>query len=198
MLSTRKDFAASTVNQLIALAKASPGVLTGGSSGSGGSSHFALELFNQAASVEIRHIPYKGAAPALADVAGGQISLIFTTPVSIFALLEANKLKVLGFSSQARLAAFPEVPTMAEQGLRDFNEKIWFGMSVPAATDRAIVSKLNRDFNDILQRSDIKERFTALGLEIDGGSPEYFSSVIDADIDRLSQLVKTTNIRTTP
>jgi tripartite-type tricarboxylate transporter receptor subunit TctC len=198
MLSTRKDFSASTVNQLIVLAKANPGVLTGGSSGSGGSSHFALELFNQAANLEIRHIPYKGAAPALADVAGGQISLIFTTPASIFALLEANKLKVLGVSSQTRLAAFPEVPTMVEQGLRDFNEKIWFGVSVPAATDRAIVSKLNRDFNDILQRSDIKERFTALGLEIDGGSPEYFSSVIDADIDRLSQLVKTTNIRTTP
>jgi tripartite-type tricarboxylate transporter receptor subunit TctC len=69
---------------------------------------------------------------------------------------------------------------------------------VPAATDRAIVSKLNRDFNDILQRSDIKERFTALGLEIDGGSPDYFSSVINADIERLSQLVKATNIRTTP
>ncbi len=198
MLSTRKDFSASTVNQLIALAKASPGALTGGSSGSGGSSHFALELFNRAASVEIRHIPYKGAAPALADVVGGQISLIFTTPASIFALLEANKLKVLGVSSQNRLTAFPDVPTMAEQGMPDFNEKIWFGVSVPAATHHSIVSKLNLAFNDILQRPDIKERFTALGLEIDGGSPEYFSSVINADIERLSQLVKVTNIRTTP
>ena len=198
MLSTRADFAASTVAELIALAKASPGVLTGGSSGSGGSSHFALELFNRAASVEIRHIPYKGAAPAVADVVGGQISLIFTTPASIFALLDANKLKVLGVSSQVRLAAFPNIPTMAEQGVRDFNDKIWFGVSVPAATSRSIISKLNLDFNDILQRADIKERFTVLGLETDGGSPEYFSSVIDSDIERLSQLVKAVNIRTTP
>ena len=198
MLSTRQDFAASTVTELIALAKASPGVLTGGSSGSGGSSHFALELFNRAASVEIRHIPYKGAAPAVADVVGGQISLIFTTPASIFALLDANKLKVLGVSSQVRLAAFPNIPTMAEQGVRDFNDKIWFGVSVPAATLPSIISKLNLDFNEILQRVDIKERFTALGLEIDGGSPEYFSSVIDADIERLSQLVETANIRTAP
>ncbi len=198
MLSTRKDFSASTVNQLIALAKASPGALTGGSSGSGGSSHFALELFNRAASIEIRHIPYKGAAPAVADVVGGQISLIFTTPASIFALLEANKLKVLGVSSQSRLAAFPDIPTMAEQGVRDFNEKIWFGVSAPVATPHSIVNKLNLDFNEILKRTDIKQRFTALGLEIDGGSPEYFSSVINTDIERLSQLVKVTNIRTAP
>ncbi len=198
MLSTRKDFSASTVTDLIALAKAKPGELTGGSSGAGGSSHFALELFNRAADVEIRHIPYKGAAPALADVVGGQISLIFTTPVSIFALLDANKLKVLGVSSQRRLAAFPNVPTMAEQGVRDFNDKIWFGVSVPAATPDSIVHKLNRDFNHILQASDIKERFTALGLEIDGGSPEDFSAMINADIERLRQLVKTENIKTSP
>ncbi|MEI8401418.1 MAG: tripartite tricarboxylate transporter substrate binding protein [Alcaligenaceae bacterium] len=196
MLSTRQDFAASTVAELIALAKASPGVLTGGSSGSGGSSHFALELFNRAASVEIRHIPYKGAAPAVADVVGGQISLIFTTPASIFALLEANKLKVLGVSSQTRLTAFPSIPTMAEQGVRDFNDNIWFGMSVPAATPHSIISKLNFDFNDILQRTDTTERFTSLGLEIAGGSSEHFSNLINADIERLSQLVKAANIRT--
>ena len=198
MLSTRKDFSASTVSDLIALAKANPGELTGGSSGSGGSSHFALELFNRAAKVEIRHIPYKGAAPALADVVGGQISLIFTTPASIFALLDANKLKVLGVSSQTRLAAFPNIPTMAEQGVRDFNDKIWFGVSVPAATPNPIVQKLNRDFNHILQGSDIKERFTALGLEIEGGSPESFSDMINADIERLRQLVKAENIGVSP
>ena len=198
MLSTRKDFSASTVSELIALAKANPGVLTAGSSGSGGSSHFALELFNRAADIEVRHIPYKGAAPAVADVVGGQISLIFTTPASIFAFLEANKLKVLGVSSQKRLGAFPDIPTMAEQGVRDFNEKIWFGVSAPVATPQSIVNKLNLDFNELLQRADIKERFRTLGLEIDGGSPEYFSSVIEADIERLSQLVNIANIRTTP
>lgn len=198
MLSTRQDFAASNVKQLIALAKANPGVLTGGSSGSGGSSHFALELFNRAASVEIRHIPYKGAAPAVADVASGQISLIFTTPASIFALLEANKLKVLGVSSQTRLAAFPNVPTMVEQGVHDFNDKIWFGVSVPGATPQAIVNKLNVDFNDILRGSDMKERFTALGLEVEGGSPEEFSNTINADIERLTQLVKTIKIEARP
>jgi hypothetical protein len=131
-------------------------------------------------------------------VVGGQISLIFTTPASIFAFLEANKLKVLGVSSQKRLGAFPDIPTMAEQGVRDFNEKIWFGVSAPVATPQSIVNKLNLDFNELLQRADIKERFRTLGLEIDGGSPEYFSSVIEADIERLSQLVNIANIRTTP
>ena len=87
---------------------------------------------------------------------------------------------------------------MAEQGVRDFNDKIWFGVSVPAATPHSVLSKLNLDLNDILQRADTKERFTALGLESEGGSPEHFSAMIGADIERLSQLVKTANIRTTP
>ena len=196
MLSVRQDFPATSVNELIAIAKATPGLLTGGSSGAGGSSHFALELFNLSAGVEIRHIPYKGAAPAVSDVVGRQITLIFTTPASIFALLEANKLKMLGVSSATRLAAFPNVPTMIEQGVRDFNDKIWFGASVPAATPPNIVIKLNHDLQDILQMQDIKERFIALGLETEGGSPEKFTQLIQADIKRLRQLVKTANIKT--
>jgi tripartite-type tricarboxylate transporter receptor subunit TctC len=198
MLSTRRDFSASTVAELIAMARAYPGQLTGGSSGSGGSSHFALERFTRATSVEIRHIPYKGAAPAVADVASGQISLIFTTPASIFALLEANKLKVLGVSSQTRLAAFPNVPTMAEQGVRDFDDTIWFGVSVPATTPPSIIHKLNVAFNTILRSPEIKERFINLGLEIEGGSPEKFSALINTEIERLSELVKSANIAISP
>jgi tripartite-type tricarboxylate transporter receptor subunit TctC len=196
MLSVRQDFPANSVNELIAIAKATPGLLTGGSSGAGGSSHFALELFNLSAGIEIRHIPYKGAAPAVSDVVGRQITLIFTTPASIFALLEANKLKVLGVSSATRIAAFPDIPTMIEQGVRDFNDQIWFGASVPAATPTAIVTKLNQDLNDVLHMQDIKERFTALGLETEGGSSEKFTQLIQADIKRLRQLVKTANIKT--
>ena len=196
MLSVRQDFPANSVNELIAIAQATPGLLTGGSSGAGGSSHFALELFNLSAGVEIRHIPYKGAAPAVSDVVGRQITLIFTTPASIFALLEANKLKVLGVSSATRLAAFPDIPTMIEQGVRDFNDKIWFGASAPAATPTTIVSKLNQDLNDVLHMQDIKERFTALGLETEGGGSEKFTQLIQADIKRLRQLVKTANIKT--
>jgi tripartite-type tricarboxylate transporter receptor subunit TctC len=196
MLSVRQDFPATSVNELIAIAKATPGLLTGGSSGAGGSSHFALELFNLSAGVEIRHIPYKGAAPAVSDVVGRQISLIFTTPASIFALLEANKLKVLGVSSATRLSAFPAIPTMIEQGVHDFNDKIWFGASVPAATPATIIIKLNHDLQDILQMQDIKERFIALGLETEGGSSEKFTQLIQADIKRLRQLAKTANIKT--
>ena len=87
---------------------------------------------------------------------------------------------------------------MVEQGVHDFNDKIWFGVSVPAATPQAIVNKLNVDFNDILRGSDMKERFTALGLEVEGGSPEEFSNTINADIERLTQLVKTIKIEARP
>ncbi len=195
MLSTSATFPAATLGDLIALAKAEPGKLTGGSSGAGGSSHFALELFKQAAQVDIRHIPYKGAAPAINDLIGDQISMVFTTPASVHALLQSGKLKALGVAGGKRLTGYPDVPTMAEQELAGFEDKIWFGVSVPVGTPREIVLKINRALQQALQLPDIQSRFTALGLETEGGSPERFSAEIKQDTARLRELIKTANIR---
>jgi tripartite-type tricarboxylate transporter receptor subunit TctC len=196
MLSTNVNFPASNLQELLALARAKPGQLTGGSSGNGGSSHLALELFKLSANVDIRHIPYKGAAPAINDLAGGQISMVFTTPASVHALLEAGKFKAIAISATTRNPSFPDVPTMAEQGLSDFNDRIWFGVSAPAGTPRTVVMKINQDLNDVIRSPDIQAKFKSLGLDVDGGSPEYFSQEIARDIERLSQLIKKSNIET--
>lgn len=140
-------------------------------------------------------MPYKGAAPAITDMIGGQVSLIFATPVTAQALVKAGKLKALGVAGNKRLAIYPEVPTIAEQGLAGFDLLIWFGVSAPASTPRAVVFKLNRDVQQLLQAPDVRERFAALGLEPQGGSPEHFGAVIKEDIERWSKVVKAANVR---
>lgn len=194
MLSTSAKFPAASVREIIAMAKANPGELTGGSSGTGGSSHLALELFKLLAGVDIRHIPYKGAAPAINDLTGGQISMIFTTPASVHTLLQAGRLKAIAVAGEKRLPSYPDMPTMAEQGLKGFDDKIWFGVSVPAGTPRFIILKINRDLQQVLLLPDVRARFTALGLEPDGGSPEHFSTAIKEDTERVRELIKRANI----
>jgi tripartite-type tricarboxylate transporter receptor subunit TctC len=165
MLVTSASFPASSVKQVIAMSKAKPGQLSGGSSGTGGSSHLALELFKMLAGVDILHVAYKGAAPGIADIIGGQVSLIFTTPVTAQPLIQSGKLKTIAVAGNKRLDIYPDVPTTAEQGLAGFDVQIWFGVSVPAGTPRAVVLKLNRDLQQTLQMAEVKERFAALGLE---------------------------------
>ncbi|MBC7779864.1 MAG: tripartite tricarboxylate transporter substrate binding protein [Proteobacteria bacterium] len=195
MLVTNATFPVAGVKDVIALAKAKPGQLSGGSSGTGGSSHLALELFKLLAGVDILHVPYKGAAPAIADMIGGQVSLIFVTPVTAQPLIQGGKLRALGVAGNARLAIYPEVRTLAEQGLPGFDVLIWFGVSVPAGTPRPVVLKLNRDLQQTLQSADVRERFAALGFEPQGGSPERFAALMKEDTERWSKVVKAANVR---
>ncbi len=195
MLVTSAALPASGVKDVIALAKTKPGQLSGGSSGTGGSSHLALELFKMLAGVDILHVPYKGAAPAISDMIGGQVSLIFSTPVTAQPLIQGGKLKALGVAGDKRLAIYPEVRTIAEQGLSGFDVLIWFGVSVPAGTPRPIVLKLNRDLQQTLQSADVKERFAALGFDPQGGSPERFAALMKDDTERWRKVVKAANVR---
>jgi tripartite-type tricarboxylate transporter receptor subunit TctC len=196
MLVTSASFPAANVKELIAMAKAKPGQLSGGSSGAGGSSHLALELFKMLTGTEILHVAYKGAAPAIADIIGGQVSLIFTTPVTAHPLIQAGKLKTIAVAGNKRLSLYPDVPTTAEQGLAGFDVQIWFGVSAPARTSRPVVLKLNRDLQQMLQTPEIRERFAALGLEAEGGGPERFATLISEDIERWRKVVKAGNVRT--
>ena len=190
MLVTSATFPATGVEDVIAMAKAKPGQLSGGSSGTGGSSHLALELFKMLAGVDIVHIPYKGAALAITDMIGGRVSLIFTTSVTAQPLIKGGKLKTLAIAGDKRLELYPNVPTTVEQGLKGFDVLIWFGVSVPARTPRPVVLKLNRDLQELLKLANVKERFAALGLDPQGGSPERFANIIREDIERWSKVVK--------
>ena len=194
MLLTSATFPASSMKELIAQAKAKPGQLSGGSSGTGGSSHLALELFKMLTATNILHVPYKGAAPAITDMIGGQVTMIFTTPVTAQPLIRAGKIKSLAVAGNKRLDIFPDVMTTAEQGLEGYDVNIWFGVSAPAGTPRSLVLRLNRDLNATLAAADVKERFAALGLERKGSTPEEFEKVIREDIERWSKVVKAANI----
>ena len=165
-------------------------------SGAGGSSHLALELFKMLAGVDILHVAYKGAAPAIADIIGGQVTLIFTTPVTAQPLIQAGKLKTIAVAGKKRLQLYPDVPTTEEQGLPGFDVIIWFGASVPARTPRPIVLKLNRDLQQVLQSLEVRERFAALGLEPEGGGAERFTALIKEDTERWRKVVKAANVRT--
>jgi tripartite-type tricarboxylate transporter receptor subunit TctC len=194
-LVTSAGFPANGVKDIITMAKARPGQLSAGSSGTGGSSHLALEFFKMLAGVDILHIPYKGASPAIVDMMAGQSQLIFTTSATAAPLVSAGKLKVLATAGDKRLGLYPTVPTTTEQGLPGYDVLIWFGVSVPAATPRNAVLKLNSGFQKALESPEIKERFALLGLEPQGGSPERFAKFLVEEVDRWSKVVKAANVR---
>jgi len=194
MLVTSATFPAATMKELIAMAKTKPGTLSGGSSGPGGSSHLALELFKLLTGTDILHVPYKGAAPAITDMIGGQVSMIFTTPVTAQPLIKAGKLKALAVAGNKRLAILPDVPSTAEQGLAGYDVNIWFGVSAPAGTPRPLILKLNEEMRRAIALPDVKERFASLGLEPQTSTPEEFDSVIREDIERWTRVVKAANI----
>ena len=156
---------AKTAQELIAHAKAQPGRLAFASSGSGASSHLAGVLFNMKAGTDIQHIPYKGTGPALNDLLGGQVQMSFTDVLTALPHIQAGKLRVLGVTSIARSRALPDVPTLAEQGLKDFDASVFFGIVVPAGTPQAVVTRLNAAYTQVLQQSDVKDRLTKQGLE---------------------------------
>ncbi|WP_342128724.1 Bug family tripartite tricarboxylate transporter substrate binding protein [Hydrogenophaga sp. OTU3427] len=156
---------AKTMKELIALAKAQPGKLSFASSGSGASSHLAGVLFNMRAGTEITHIPYKGTGPALNDLLGGQVQMAFTDVLTALPHIQAGKLRVLGVTSAQRSRALPDVPTLVEQGLKDFDASVFFGIVVPAGTPQAVVSQLNAAFAQVIQQPEVRDRLAKQGLE---------------------------------
>jgi tripartite-type tricarboxylate transporter receptor subunit TctC len=158
------------VQELIAYAKAHPGKLSFASSGNGASSHLAGALFNMRAGTDIQHIPYKGTGPALNDLLGGQVSMSFTDVLTALPHIQAGKLRVLGVTSLERSVALPDVPTLSEQGLKDFDASVFFGIVVPAATPRSTIDQLNAAFARVLADPDVKGRLEKQGLQ---APPQY-------------------------
>ncbi len=176
--------------ELFEYLKANPGKANWGSSGTGSSLHIGLALFQAATGVNVTHVPYKGSAPALTDVVGGQIQLMHTTTVSAEAQIRAGRVRVIGVANAKRLTLLPDVPTLAEGGINDAEALVWFGMAAPAKTPRAIIDKLNAESNRILALPDVKRRLDELGLEVQGGSPEQFAAFVRKEAERIGRLIK--------
>jgi tripartite-type tricarboxylate transporter receptor subunit TctC len=183
-------FPSNDMKELIAYAKANPGKVTWGSSGSGSNPHAALEQLKAATGVNITHVPYKGTAPALTDTVSGQIDGLYTTTISAESMIKNGRVKVLGVASPKRAAVIPNVATFAEQGIKGADNLLWIGLVTTAKVPHAIIEKLNREVNRILQLPDVKQRFEQLGIDVEGGTPEHFDKFIRAQAESLRALIK--------
>lgn len=175
------DLPVKSVAELIAYAKAHPGKLSFGSIGSGSSLHLTGEMFKARTGVDMLHVPYKGSVPAVTDLLGGQIQLIFDAGTSSLPLVRSGKLRVLGVTSAKRASGTPDVPTLAESGVPGFDASFWFGIVAPAGTPQPIVKRLSKEINEILKDLALVERYRPNGVEIAGSTPEEMAAQIKSD-----------------
>lgn len=187
-------FPANNGRELVSYAKANPGKLTWGSSGNGSSLHIGLALFGAATGLDIVHVPYKGTAPAMTDVMSGRVDVMHTTVVSAEAQIKAGRVKVLAVAAPKRQSVLPNVPTLLEEGIKNAEATVWFGVQVQAKTPRPIINKLNTQMNQILAMPDVQARLDQLGLVKVGGTPEEFGVFIKNEADKLSMLIKTKRV----
>jgi len=183
------------VAELTALAKAKPGSIAFASVGNGSPGHLAGELYKLRTGTQLTHVPYRGGGPAVIDVMGGQVPLLWVSIPAAAQFVKTGKLKALAVSTLTRSAAFPNVPTMQEAGVADFEVDSWYAMFVPAKTPRAVVDRLNQALNSIVKDPDIRDKLLAQGAEGVGGTPETLGRVVDAELVRWAKLAKDANIQ---
>ncbi len=186
---------ARTLSEFIALAKASPGKLSYGSYGNGTSSHLHGEQFKIRAGIDIVHIPYKGAAPLVSDVLGGQVDSAFVDVTSANSYLGSGKFRVLGITGTQRHAALPSVPTFAEAGLSGFEPNGWFGVFLPSGTPRPIAERLSAEIARIMKQPEVSQRLTAMGLQPVASSPAELATVVSNDTPKWAEIVRTAGIQ---
>lgn len=190
VLVTNPSAGVSNVQELIALAKSKPGSLNFASSGNGQSTHLAAELFNSQAGIKMTHLPYKGSAPALADLMAGQASLMFDTMLSAMPHVRSGRLRALAVTSSARSPAAPDVPTVAESGLPGYEAIAWNGLMVPAGTPTETVARLSALVRAVLEQPDVKERFASQGFAAAWMQPDAFGRFLQTEIDKWAAVVK--------
>jgi tripartite-type tricarboxylate transporter receptor subunit TctC len=183
------------VRELIAFAKAKPGYLNAGSSGVGTPNHFGTELLKWLAGVDIVHVPYKGGAPALTDLLGGQIQMAFSSVPAVLPHIKAGRLVALGVGSAKRSPALPNIPTIAEAGVPGYEYTTWYGIFAPAKTPRTLIARLNTEIVKAMETPDIKDRFTALGGDPDPGTPEELRAYMANESAKWAKIIKAANIR---
>ncbi len=184
-----------SLRELLALAKAKPKEIVYGSAGFGSSGHLAAELFSTLAGVQMNHVPYKGAGPALVDLLGGQLQLVFGSVVASLPYQRNGRLSALGVTSAQRLALAPELPTIAEAGLPGYEFTSWFGLLAPVATPRTIVLKLQSAVAAVLRTPGLSERLAREGSEPVGSTPDQFAGFVKAEIAKWAAVVKRSGMR---
>jgi tripartite-type tricarboxylate transporter receptor subunit TctC len=186
---------AKSIKDLVALAKSRPGALNFGSSGSGGSNHLAGELFNATAGVKMVHVPYKGNAPALTDLVGGHIDLLFNGLTSALPLIKSGKLRPLGITSLKRAGALPEVPTVDEQGLKGFQAVAWNGLTAPARTPKDVIAKLNADVLKVIRSPELVEKLKSEGSDPVGSPVADYAAFLRDEIAKWRKVIQFANIK---
>jgi len=194
LLTVHPSVPAKNLRELMGLARAKPGQLNFASSGIGSSNHMAGELFKLMAKIDIAHVPYKGNAPALADLTGGHIEMGFAGITAQIPLIKAGKLRAIALSSRERFPAVPDIPTFHESGLPGYQSSTWFGLLAPAGVPAEIVRKINADVAKVLARPDVKQRLEVDG-QIGGGQPsEEFAKFIREEIEKYAKVIKAAKV----
>ena len=194
-LVVRNDLPVNNVREFLEYARRNPGKINYGSTGSGSSNHLSMELFMKMTGTKMAHIPYKGSAPAVTAMLGGEIDALFDNVPNVLPHIKAGKMKVIGVSGAQRSVLLPEVPTVAESGVPGYEVNVWFGMQVPAATPRPVVDKLNRDIVALLKDPEVVKRFRDQGVEVVASTPEQFSQLVHSEVAKWTQLIQDANIR---
>ena len=195
VLVVNPSFAAKSVGELIEMAKAKPGAINYGSGGVGTTPHTAAELFFFNSGVRMTHVAYRGEAPAIADVVAGQLPLLFANVSVVTGQVKAGTLRALAVTSPKRAASLPDVPTLAELGIKGSDVETWFGLTAPAATPREIVQRLNAEVRKALAAPDLQQRFADLSLSVTPSSPEELDALIKSEAVRWGEVIRRANIR---
>ena len=195
LLAAHRSVPANNVRELLALARAKPGQVTYASYGSGSSAHLTAELFKLMAGVDLLHVPYKGAAPAVNDLLGGQVNVIFADVAAMLSHLKSGKLKPLGIGAAKRFAGLPEVPTIDESGVPGFEAGGFLGLVAPAGTPPAVIQALNAAAQKSLAQPEVRDRLLALASPPVGGTPEQFASHLKREIDKWARVIRAANIK---
>jgi tripartite-type tricarboxylate transporter receptor subunit TctC len=194
-LVTHPSFAAKNAAEFVALVRANPDKYTFSSSGTGATAHLVSELFNSMAGLKARHVPYKGSAPALSDLMGGQIDYTLETVASVAGHIKNGKLKVLGVSSGKRTAALPDVPTLAEAAnIPGYDIGAWIGYAAPPGTPKDVAAKLSSEIARAMQAPDLKERYLGLGMEPASSAPDEMAAFLRKEQARYGSIIKNANI----
>ncbi|WP_137895761.1 tripartite tricarboxylate transporter substrate binding protein [Ramlibacter sp. 2FC] len=195
VIATHANSRFKTLADVVSAARAAPDTLTYGSPGNGTTIHLAGDLFEKAAKVKIRHVPYKGSNPAMMDALAGNIDLLVSSVPSALGQIKSGKLRALAVTSARRSSSLPEVPTVAESGYKDFDVSTWYGLFMPAGTPKDIVVTVNAEVNKLLAQPDVKAAIHAQGAEPRAMTPEQFSSLLKSDYLKWKGIVQTSGVQ---
>lgn len=195
LLVVGREVPVKSLKELLALAKSKPGDLAYASAGIGSSNHLSMEMLKARAGIDLIHVPYKGSAPAVIDVVGGRVQAMFDNAPNVLPQVQSGKLRALAVTSPRRFALMPELPTVAESGIREFEVSVWFGIVAPGRTPQPVIDRINKDINRILLLPDVQSTFRLQGVEPIGGTPEQFAVHLRNQMAKWSGVVKEAGIR---